>query len=192
MKYTKLAVVRKRQISDQASELLVKREKIQFLPGDCMLLYGPNNIIRPYFIASGIQEPNLRFIISNKESSDMVSYIDTLKYGDMIRTERVPKRLMPDLIKADNMVFIVESYGISPILSYLSTYPDKRGINILYQGNVNIEWLKARHNVVSNINDITVTKKTNIYAFCSQDLINTVYSNPRVKAQRVHSYIIEG
>ena len=181
--------MRVKDISDDVFELVLKRERIQFMPGDCMLLYNFEREVSPYFIASGIQEPTLRFLI-NKKKSAFVDYLYGLRHGDMVRCDPKPKSVMPNLINAKDEILIAESYGISPILSYLSSYPNKRNIQIYYTGNVNREWLNVHHVLINKLDDLKLSKKSNIYMFTSQNTYNYIISNKRVNFKRVESYIL--
>jgi len=148
MNYTKLKVVRVKDITPDIFELVLEGKGIKHKPGDCMLLMAPNNEARPFFIASGIAEPWMRFLIK-RCSSEVSTYLSSLQPGKMVKVQPEPVCMLPHLMKApDDVVFIASDVGIAPILSYLSTYPTAKTTNISYlidNEGVNVEWLKGHH-----------------------------------------------
>ena len=140
MEYTILPVIRTKRLSEAFFELVLKKKReICYGPGDCIYIKKPaSDEYRPYFIASGIQEPWLRIIIRASDSTEL----QELKSGDKVRVKPKLFSVFPSLASAKRPVFICASVGISPFLSYISTSPSAK-LDMYVIGDVpNMEWVK--------------------------------------------------
>ena len=144
MEYTILPVIRTKRLSEAFFELVLKKKReICYGPGDCIYIKKSTSDgtskYRPYFIASGTQEPWLRVIIrANYRTMDL----QALKAGDKVRVKPKLFSVFPSLASADRPVFICASVGISPFLSYISTSPSAK-LDMYIIGDVpNMEWVK--------------------------------------------------
>ena len=61
--YTEHAVQEVRIVNDDLFELVVARNGLEFTPGDCVAVYTEDDKSRPYSIASGSNDEDLRFAI---------------------------------------------------------------------------------------------------------------------------------
>ncbi|MFW9948627.1 MAG: hypothetical protein ACFFKA_00705 [Candidatus Thorarchaeota archaeon] len=193
----KLNVVRVKHLNSEVFELVTERSNIKFIPGD-VLIINASGQERPYFIASGIQEPWLRFLI-RKSLSPVVNHLSDLTLGSRITVLKNPISIFPNLIKeADNkLTFFAAGIGISPVFSFLSTYPKIQPDIFYYDKNhISDSWLKKypgyRNEITPDIIlDYSNMNKKNKYYLCGQESIVTQYENiinKKVNQKRIFSY----
>ena len=106
-------------------ELTVKRNGLEFVPGDSVALFsadGKNS--RPYSIASGVDEPVLRFLIQRMPDGSVSNHLSDLTAGATVRISEPFGWFRPGQ-NVDNkpFVFIATGTGIAPFLSYLRAFP---------------------------------------------------------------------
>jgi len=184
MKYTTLKVIRTKDLPDKAFELILERRDIQYIPGDCLLIKGLNNEFRPYFVASGMQEPWFRIIIEKNLNDSLINYLYNIKKGSRIKVKREPFSIFPNLInQKQKTIFIASGIGIAPFLSYFSTYPLQKITKVIYhvqEEGINVAWLKTRQDIIINtnpnilINEIPLNKKCRYY-LCGSGKIVTQF-----------------
>lgn len=127
----------------------IERDGLAFVPGDCMALYAEDlRISRPYSIASGTDEPTLRFIIRRMPGGDVSPYLCSRRPGDQIRVSPPFGWFRPGANAAVRpFVFMATGTGIAPFLSYLRS-PGARSPAAFRYGCrvaadlVEIDWLR--------------------------------------------------
>jgi ferredoxin-NADP reductase len=113
-------------------ELVVARRELTFTPGDCVAIYTDANKSRPYSIASGSNDDELRFVIRKMDGGEVSPWLMARRPGDKIRITSPFGWFRPGQeIGAAPFVFLATGTGIAPFLSYLNTY-DKPPVCCLY------------------------------------------------------------
>lgn len=128
--------------TDGIYELSVERNGLDFVPGDCVALFGPDGSdtlsadgaeSRPYSISSGTDEPTLRFLIRQMEGGQVSPYLGSLKPGDAVKISPPFGWFRPGQSDPDApSVFVATGTGIAPFLSYFRSMPDHPPITCLY------------------------------------------------------------
>ena len=72
-------------LNDTLFELTVDRLDIPFEAGDCMAIYSPDGKSRPYSIASGTTEDELRFLIRKLPYGEVTTQLANTKQGDVLK-----------------------------------------------------------------------------------------------------------
>ena len=131
-------------------ELTVKRNGIQFTPGDSMALFSKDGKdSRPYSIASGTDESVLRFLIQRMPDGNVSTYLSRLKPGEAIRVSEPFGWFRPGQnINNNPFIFIATGTGIAPFISYLRAYPNLPPRLLLYgirklEDAIDIDFLKS-------------------------------------------------
>ena len=121
-------------------ELTVKRNGLQFTPGDSVALFSEDESdSRPYSISSGINEPVLRFLIQRMPKGNVSDYLSSLGPGKTIRISEPFGWFRPGHnIDDQPFVFIATGTGIAPFMSYFYAYPEKPPQVLLY----GVRWLE--------------------------------------------------
>jgi ferredoxin-NADP reductase len=114
-------------------ELLVERGDVVFTPGDCVALFNPAGVSRPYSISSGKDDPYLRFLIRDMQG-EVTEWIAKLSEGDVVKFSPPFGWFRPGLNGDAQVrsVFVATGTGISPFISYLRTQPEARPEMCLY------------------------------------------------------------
>jgi len=121
--YTEHAVKKVRIVNDDLFELIVERQGLQFIPGDCAAIYTEDNKSRPYSIASGSDEADLRFVIRKMEGGEVSPWLMSRQPGDCIRITPSFGWFRPGQDIGDApFVFLATGTGIAPFLSYHRTF----------------------------------------------------------------------
>lgn len=122
MEYTTLPIIRTKQLSDDFFEVIFKRKREKlYLPGDYIYVKkSPSDDFKPYFIASGKNDPWAR-IIMRGSAADFTTLVE--QYGNKLRTRPSAINVFPGLESGKRPVFIGSSVGISPFFAYISSYP---------------------------------------------------------------------
>ncbi len=121
--YTEHRVKEVRIVNNDLFELIVDRNNMEFTPGDCVALYTDADKSRPYSIASGSREDELRFVIRMMEGGEVSPWLMSRKVGDFIRITPPFGWFRPgqDIGEAP-FVFMATGTGIAPFLSYMKTF----------------------------------------------------------------------
>ena len=181
-------------MSDDYFEVVLKRkrEKI-YKPGDCLLVKkSASDEMTPYFIASGVGDPWIRLIIRSHNPSDINQ--DIWQAGKL-RVDPEAFNVFPTLASDNNKpTFICSSVGISPFLSYMSTFPSER-INLYVIGQVpNHEWVKAHPQAqiyasVSKLSEQFPAKRSpNHYICAPHDVaqsIRSMLASAKIKEKKI-------
>jgi ferredoxin-NADP reductase len=122
--YGEHATLAVRTISDDLFELVLERGGLEFAPGDCVAIYTDTEKSRPYSIASGAKEDELRFIIREMQDGEVSPWLRSRKSGDIVRITPPFGWFRPgqDIDNAP-FVFLATGTGIAPFLSYIHTFP---------------------------------------------------------------------
>jgi ferredoxin-NADP reductase len=103
--------------------LSVERNSMEFTPGDCVAIYTENDKSRPYSIASGSNEDELRFVIRMMEDGEVSPWLMNRKPGDTLRITPPFGWFRPGLdIGAAPFAFLATGTGIAPFLAYMNTF----------------------------------------------------------------------
>jgi ferredoxin-NADP reductase len=123
LEFSEHRVLEVRFSSPNLFELAVERNGLEFIPGDCVAIYTDTEKSRPYSIASGAQEQELRFLIREMEGGDVSPWLMSRKPGDIIRITPPFGWFRPGQDIGDApFVFLATGTGVSPFLSYMKTF----------------------------------------------------------------------
>lgn len=121
--YTEHPVKKVRIVNDDLFELILERNGLDFMPGDCTAIYTDTDKSRPYSIASGSHEDELRFVIRKMEGGEVSPWLMSRSPGDIIRITPPFGWFRPGQDIGDApFVFLATGTGIAPFLSYLHTF----------------------------------------------------------------------
>lgn len=130
--YSTHSVLAVRIVHETLFELVVERNGMEFAPGDCVAIYTADGKSRPYSIASGSQEDELRFIIRKMNGGEVSPWLRNRQPGEQIRISPPFGWFRPGQDIADKpFVFLATGTGIAPFLSYLHTF-DTPPVQLLY------------------------------------------------------------
>ncbi|MEE9369196.1 MAG: FAD-binding oxidoreductase [Pontiella sp.] len=121
--YTEHTVNAVNIVNDDLFELVIDRNDIEFTPGDCTAIYTGTDKSRPYSIASGSKENELKFVIRKMEGGEVSPWLMSRAQGDVIRITPPFGWFRPgqDIGEAP-FVFLATGTGIAPFLSYMNTF----------------------------------------------------------------------
>ncbi|WP_372808171.1 ferredoxin--NADP reductase [Pontiella sp.] len=121
--YSEHPVLDVRFVNDDLFELVLDRNGLEFAPGDCAAIYTTDEKSRPYSIASGSSEDDLRFVIRRMAGGEVSPWLAARKPGDSIRITPPFGWFRPGQgIGEAPFVFIATGTGIAPFLSYINTF----------------------------------------------------------------------
>ncbi len=130
--YSTHSVIEVRVICADLFELVVDRNGMEFTPGDCVAIYTADDKSRPYSIASGAQEAELRFLIRRMNGGEVSPWLMDRQAGDVIRITPPFGWFRPGQDIGDSpFAFLATGTGIAPFLSYLNTF-DRAPEHALY------------------------------------------------------------
>lgn len=119
--------------NDQVFELVVDRAELDFVPGDSVAIFSADQTIsRPYSIASGIHDPDFRFLIQRLPGGEVSHYLSTLTAGDTVNFTAPFGWFRPGECNGAPFTFLATGTGITPFLSYLRSYPERPPKYCLY------------------------------------------------------------
>ena len=123
LEYSEHRVIEVRRANAELFELVIERNGLKFTPGDCAALYTANDKSRPYSIASGSNENELRFLIRKMEGGEVSPWLMNRPPGDLLRISPPFGWFRPgqDIGEAP-FVFIATGTGIAPFLAYQKTF----------------------------------------------------------------------
>ncbi len=121
--YTEHPVKEVRIVNDDLFELIVERNNLEFIPGDCAAIYTDTDKSRPYSISSGFNENELRFVIRMMEGGEVSPWLMSREAGDSIRITPPFGWFRPGQDIGDSpFVFLATGTGIAPFLSYMNSF----------------------------------------------------------------------
>ena len=130
--YTEHAVIKVNLVNDDLYEVVLQRNDMEFTPGDCVAIYTDQDKSRPYSIASGATDPELKFVIRKMEGGEVSPWLMLRSAGDMIRITPPFGWFRPGQDIGDApFVFLATGTGIAPFLSYMKTF-DRKPAHCLY------------------------------------------------------------
>jgi ferredoxin-NADP reductase len=127
-------------------ELALERESIDFIPGDCIALYAEDGVTsRPYSIASGTRERQLRLLVRHIEGGAVSDKVAHLRPGDLVKVSPPFGWFRPGTRAP--FVFVSTGTGIAPFLSHLRTNPASPPLVLLHgvrrrEEAGELQWLK--------------------------------------------------
>lgn len=120
--YSEHPVLEVRTVNNNLYELVLERNGLRFVPGDCAAIYTDEGKSRPYSIASGSNEEELRFVIRKMEGGEVSPWLMNRNPGDNIRITPPFGWFRPGQEIGDApFVFIATGTGIAPFLAYMNT-----------------------------------------------------------------------
>ena len=126
LEYSEHRVIEVKVIHADLFELCVERNGLDFIPGDCAAIYTADDKSRPYSIASGNSEDELRFLIRKMENGEVSPWLMNQTPGDNIRITPPFGWFRPGQDIGDApFVFIATGTGIAPFLSYQKSFQKK-------------------------------------------------------------------
>jgi len=98
---------------------------VAFVPGDCVALFHRDEAAsRPYSIASGVNEDELRFLIRRLPAGTVSADLARRVPGDRIRMSPPFGWFRPGQVgDFASAAFVATGTGIAPFLSYLRSFP---------------------------------------------------------------------
>ncbi len=109
-----------RFLAEDIFELELERRGYPFEPGECAVLFDFGVTSRPYSLASGPEEPVLRFLIRRQRGGVVSTWLGDRRPGDGVRISTPFGAFRPGGgdVGADPGVFVATGVGIAPFLSY--------------------------------------------------------------------------
>lgn len=121
--YSEHPVIEVRPYGPDLYELALDRNGMEFTPGDCVAIYTDFDKSRPYSIASGSNETQLRFVIREMDGGEVSPWLKTRKPGDVVRITPPFGWFRPGQEIGDApFVFLATGTGVAPFLSYMNTF----------------------------------------------------------------------
>jgi len=168
-----LKLIRIRPIEKGFSEVILDRNKQPFEPGYFIDIKGLKGDHNQYLIASGMQEPWLRILFDDNDpflkdlstrykKTELVRCFDGLQPGPPYYRD----------LKLEDTTFFVKNTGVSLVLSYLSTFPQRKPKSIwYYEGStgINKDWLSKYNLVIPELNTYPDVKENIV--FCDRSRI---------------------
>lgn len=112
--------------------LSVQRNGMEFIPGDCVAVYTDQDKSRPYSIASGSKNDELRFVIREMDGGEVSPWLMKRKPGDLIRITPPFGWFRPGQDIGDApFIFLATGTGIAPFLAYMETF-ERPPLHCLY------------------------------------------------------------
>ena len=114
-----------RRIGGEIFELVLERDGVVFVPGDCLALFARDGVgSRPYSISSGVDDPDLVFLIRHLPGGEVSGYLASLQPGDMVKASLPFGWFRPgETLDSAPFIFVATGTGISPFLSHLRSRP---------------------------------------------------------------------
>lgn len=123
LEHTEHPVVFVQSINNDLFILSVERNGMEFLPGDCVAIYTEHGQSRPYSIASGSHENELRFVIRAMDGGEVSPWLKARIPGDCIRITPPFGWFRPGQEIGDApFVFLATGTGIAPFMAYCETF----------------------------------------------------------------------
>lgn len=118
----------------QLIELYLDRGDVTFVPGDCVAISNAGGVSRPYSIASGTDDAQLRFLVRHMPGGEVTDWIASLKVGDDVEFSQPFGWFRPGQSgqEGERSVFVATGTGISPFVSFLRSSPTARPEACLY------------------------------------------------------------
>lgn len=143
-----------RWFSPSVFELSLDRAGVPFVPGDCMALFGADGrVSRPYSIASGNSESDLRFLIRRMPGGEVSDFLAGVTPGREVRVSAPFGWFRPGALARERpFVFLATGTGVAPFMSYLRSPQPVRPAAFLYGVRqaadlVDADWLRAHAGV---------------------------------------------
>lgn len=197
-------VRRVQRMDDGLFVLCLERNGLAFTPGDCVALHAPNGVSRPYSIASGNTEDELRFLIRKMPGGEVSPWLAARKPGDPVGISPPFGWFRPGQHpEGDESVFIATGTGIAPFLAYRESFPDAPPQTLLYgvrtltaaagfdrlHGWCNLQLSISREahpdhhagRVTDRIGELQITSKTRFYLCGLERMVNAVSMQLRTR-----------
>ncbi len=102
-------------------ELHIERAGLAHASGDCMALFSDaGRVSRPYSLASGDADPELRFLIREMEGGEVSPFLCSRRPGDRVRVSPPFGWFRPGAHAAQRpFVFLATGTGVAPFFAYL-------------------------------------------------------------------------
>jgi len=111
-----------RQIDEGLFVLVLERNGLAFVPGDCVALHADAETSRPYSIASGDREETLQFIIRELPGGAVSPWLRSRTPGNSVQISPPFGWFRPGQgIEDAPFVFLATGTGIAPFLSYFKS-----------------------------------------------------------------------
>ncbi len=127
-------VVSVRFHTDDIIELSIERNGISFTPGDCVALSNADGVSRPYSLASGVDESEMRFVIRTMPEGAVSQWLASCSPENEVEVSPPFGWFRPGQSgePGDPSVFFATGTGIAPFLSALRSLPDLNPDLLLY------------------------------------------------------------
>jgi ferredoxin-NADP reductase len=113
-------------------ELSLERQDFNFESGECAVLFDDTGDSRPYSIASGMDEPVLRFLLRRFSGGALSNWLADRNPGDRIQISPAFGEFRT-AVRRGPVVFIATGVGIAPFLSALRSHSfDPEKVTCLY------------------------------------------------------------
>jgi len=129
-----LTVAGVRWHGDGIFEISFERGALEFTPGDCVALFGEDgSCSRPYSVASGTGEDEVRFVIRRMSDGEVSPYLASRSPGDQVKASPPFGWFRPGPNDQNApFVFVATGTGISPFLSHFLSRPETPPAMCLY------------------------------------------------------------
>ncbi|MCJ8332000.1 MAG: hypothetical protein HRT89_01980 [Lentisphaeria bacterium] len=149
-------------ISDSIFEISFERDGIAFEAGNCFSLFNSTNSLRPYSVASGTDDDELRFVIRKMPNGEVSPWLSKRVSGDKVQASQPFGWFRPGQSDvSEKSVFLATGTGIAPFLAFLnSPRSSQSNIRCLYgvrheADAVRLDFLKEKTNL-----SLTVSRDT--------------------------------
>ena len=132
-------------------EIAFRRDGLAFVPGDCVAVFAADGrTSRPYSIASGTAEDDLRLLIRRMPGGAVSAWLADRKPGDTVLLSPPFGWFRPgDPALEGPHVFVATGTGLAPFVSHLRSRPDAPRSPLLYgistaDDAAHVDWLRER------------------------------------------------
>jgi ferredoxin-NADP reductase len=129
--------------------LTLERGDLTFEPGDCVALFAADGVAsRPYSIASGTQDAELRFLIRRMDGGEVSPYLSERQPGDRVKVTAPFGWFRPAAAPQD-AVYVATGTGVAPFVASLRSAPACQPLACFYgvrqrADAVVADWLRDR------------------------------------------------
>jgi len=137
--------------SEGVFEITFERGGISFTPGDCLALFDEDRkTSRPYSIASGVDDGQLRFIVRRMPGGAVSTYLSRRRPGDPVKASPPFGWFRPgQAADGSPFAFVATGTGISPFMAHFRSRPGQApaacllGVRTLADA-VHLPWLQRQ------------------------------------------------
>lgn len=117
------------RLTDDTISLRLSRDGVEFVPGQCFNVGVPETAVnREYSSYSGMNDPELQFLIRIIAGGEVSQRLSRVKAGDLIEVDGAYGLFVidPSLVPTTDFCFIGTGTGIAPFHCFVKSYPRLR------------------------------------------------------------------